>query len=482
MTTRREYRLGPKALSFLNDRASTVCGLVGPYGSGKSTLIPLRIQADAAQTVPDADGVRRYRALLLRGTFSMIESALLPVIQQHMPPGTVITKGSPITAKYRGGGVDIHCDMVALDREEDIRRIQGGSYDAMYCDEARDCPWPIVQTAMTRVRAVTDLGTPKPLTVGIISNPCGEDHWIYKHFVANPLPGWTLYKQPSGLSDEREGPYDRSYYQRMADANRDDPSFIDVHVHGNWGVYVPEGDAVVRAFKSGRHLAPLVVSPVVPLLVGLDVGVAYNALVFAQRIHDQIRVVGELVLDNAPAVMAAPKAVAYVRDFLHNAKVGVCTIDPSAEQRSADTGSLVIDTWRSITRWPIRTAPSPRVSERVNSLNAIFQSSNGDGDPSIVIDREKAPLTLRALSGEYRWKMKRTPLGVVSEDGELDKQNRPFADIGDALGYLVMGSGTHAHLVDLARERPGMMRNPMCAYCQRSITEGRCACNREFAW
>src|SRR6185436_14358807 len=64
MTT-RQYKLGPKALAFLNDRSSTVIGLVGPYGSGKSTLIPLRIQTDAAQTTPDSDGARRYRVLIL---------------------------------------------------------------------------------------------------------------------------------------------------------------------------------------------------------------------------------------------------------------------------------------------------------------------------------------------------------------------------------------------------------------------------------
>lgn len=452
MTTRREYKLGPKALGFLHDRASTVCGLVGPYGSGKTTLIPLRIQTDAAQTVADSDGIRRYRVLLLRGTYSMIESALLPVMQQHMAPGTVFTKGSPITAKYRGAGVEIHCDLVALDREEDVRRIQGGSYDALYVDEARDCPWPIVQTAMTRVRAVTDTGEAKPLTIGIISNPSGEEHWLYKSFVAKPLPGWTLYRQPSGLSDHREGPYDRAYYQKIADANRDDPAYIDIHVHGEWGAYVPEGDAAVPAYRSGRHLAKLVVSPNSPLLVGLDVGVAYNALVFAQRIQDQIRVIGELVIDNAPAVMAAPRALAYVRDQLWDAPVGLCVIDPSSEQRSAVTGDLVIDVWRGMTHWPIQTAASPRVSERVNSLNAVFQSSNGNGDSSIIIDPKLAPQTVRALAGEYRWKMKRTPLGVVSQDGELDKTNRPFADVGDALGYLVMGAGVHAHLVNVGRQ------------------------------
>lgn len=453
MTTRREYKLGPVAMAFLNDREHDVIGLIGPYGSGKSTLIPLRIMRDAASTVPDSDRTRRYRALVLRGTFSMIESALLPVMQQHMPPGMIFTKGSPITAKYKGGGVEIHVDFIALDRDEDVRRIQGGSYDGIFVDEARDTQWPIVQTAMSRARAVTDQGKPKPLTIALVSNPCSEDHWLFKSFVGSPLRGWRLYKQPSGMSDEREGPYDRGYYQRMLDANADNPAWINIHVHGNFGIYVVAGDRAVPAFHPDRHLAELVVSPVVPLIVGLDVGVAFNGLVFMQRIENQLRAIGELAIYNKPAVMAAPEALAFVRDYLHGAPVGVCTIDPSAEQRSAITGDLVVDVWRAMTRWPIQSAPSPRVSERINAMNAVFQSSTPDGKPSIVIDPKLCPIFVRGLAGKYRWKMRRNVLagGVESVDGELDKQVRPEADICDGGGYAIMGAGVHANLVDMAR-------------------------------
>jgi hypothetical protein len=325
---------------------------------------------------------------------------------------------------------------------------------------------------------VTDQGKLKPLTVGIVSNPSDETHWLYKHSVGNPLPGWRLYHQPSGLSDEREGPYDRAYYERMAAANRDDPAFIDVHVHGKWGLWTPAGDAVVSAFKSGRHFAELVISPVLPLLVGADVGVAFNAVVYAQRMKGQLRVIGEQVIENKPAITAAPAAREYVQDYLHNAPVALCSIDPSAEQRSADTGKLVVDTWRAATKWPIHAAPSPRVSERVTALNAMFAANNSDGEPAIVIDPRKCPLLARALMGEYRWKLRKQGGAQQSVDGELDKQNRPFADLGDSLGYLVMGDGAHAGLVDFARKRPGRLKGPMCANCQQTIRDGRCGCNR----
>ncbi len=44
--TRREYKLVPKPIVFLNAIGSTVIGIVGSYGSWKSTLVPLRIRTD----------------------------------------------------------------------------------------------------------------------------------------------------------------------------------------------------------------------------------------------------------------------------------------------------------------------------------------------------------------------------------------------------------------------------------------------------
>src|SRR5687768_15872405 len=92
------------------------------------------------------------------------------------------------------------------------------------------------------------------------------------------------------------------------------------------------------------------------------------------------------------AVTAAPAAREYVQDHLHNATVALCTIDPSAEQRSADTGKLVVDIWRAATRWSIKAAPSPRVSEGVTALNAIFAANNSGGEPQIVVDPRKCPM------------------------------------------------------------------------------------------
>jgi len=84
----------------------------------------------------------------------------------------------------------------------------------------------------------------------------------------------------------------------------------------------------------------------------------------------------------------------------------------------------------------------------------------------------------QALAGQYRWKMRKAAVGAdkVSIDGELDKNNRPFADIGDALGYLTMGDGAHAGLIDFSRTRPGLLKRNRCAYCQTDTIGGKCGC------
>lgn len=107
----------------------------------------------------------------------------------------------------------------------------------------------------------------------------------------------------------------------------------------------------------------------------------------------------------------------------------------------------------------------------LSSSRSIFAANNSDGDPAIVIAPRKCPVIARGLMGEYRWKMRKGADGEkTSVDGEIDKQNRPFADACDALGYGVMGAGAHAGLIDFARTRPGMLRRNRCGFCQQDST------------
>jgi len=100
-----------------------------------------------------------------------------------------------------------------------------------------------------------------------------------------------------------------------------------------------------------------------------------------------------------------------------------------------------------------------------------------DGRPAIVSDPQCRHL-IKALAGEWRFRQKRTPMGMLSEDTEIDKgpNTRPYSDLGDAFAYLVLASGDAGVLSEIAR--PKQLRGPMCANCQQTIVEGRCGCAR----
>jgi hypothetical protein len=90
---------------------------------------------------------------------------------------------------------------------------------------------------------------------------------------------------------------------------------------------------------------------------------------------------------------------------------------------------------------------------------------------------------IKALAGEWRFRQKRTPMGMLSEDTEIDKgpNTRPYSDLGDAFAYLVLASGEAGVLSAIAR--PKRSHVSMCANCQQPYVDGRCGCPpHPFGW
>ncbi len=64
------------------------------------------------------------------------------------------------------------------------------------------------------------------------TNPPDTDHWWYRLFEEERPDGWTLYRQPSGLSDEAENTNNLplNYYENIQKGK--DQAWINVFVHG----------------------------------------------------------------------------------------------------------------------------------------------------------------------------------------------------------------------------------------------------------
>ena len=453
---------GPVAAAFLNS-AAKVALLMGPYGSGKTSTGAIAMLKNMAQTKPDSDGVIRWRGVVVRGTYQMLMSSTLPTVAKIIPESVgKLTKGSPIQKIIKAPGLEAVIDFIALDQDADRRRVEGSTYNMAWVDESRETSWPLVQTLITRVRAKNDTGDEQPLRIVFTSNPSGTRHWMYKKFIKERPQSWQLFHQPGGRTPQAENMkfLPKGYYQEMAATS--DPSFTSVHVDSQWGEEVI-GAAVVPEFRVDTHVAkePLQYAPGLPLVIGLDAGpTLHPAAVVGQivPIHNQGKVVGQQLQilfewygENVGAAKGARELRAAVEWKFGTLAVHNVTIDPSAsDQKEAGHEQIYTDLWKAGTGWScIQAAKTNTLLLRVEALQSLFQRLSG-GVPAVLICPSCENL-IAALAGEYRWKQKVGPNGVTASDTEIDKLNRPYADLGDAAGYLALGSGEYDQVRALAQ-------------------------------
>ena len=329
------------------------------------------------------------------------------------------------------------------------RRVEGSTYNLIYVDETRETMWTLIQTLMTRCRATTDLGKEQPLRIIFTSNPSPKRHWMRAKFVTEPVPEWRLFHQPSGLSPDAENMryLPKNYYTDMVATS--DPSFVKVHVESQWGEEIV-GAAVVPEFREGVHVSKesLQYAPGIPLVLGIDGGpTVYPGALVAQvvpiednqgkMIGRQLRVLHEWWGENMGAQRAAQELRRDVEWRFGNLEVRLATIDPAASnQKEMGNETIFTDLWKAGTGWKIVPCKTNKLSVRIEGLRSIFQRLSA-GQPAILIDPCCEKL-IAALAGEYRWKQTVGPLGMTVSETEIDKNNRPYADIGDAAGYLVL--------------------------------------------
>src|SRR3954468_20225507 len=143
---------GPVAQAF-HDSNAFVRALVGPLGSGKSVCGFVEILRRFATRRPDRDGTVRARAAIIRNTFGMLRSATIPTIAKWWPGdfGRLTIGTSPIVLEVKLPKLHLHIDMLALDQDEDVRKVLSTEYNYLWLDESREIVWGIMQALIGRV-------------------------------------------------------------------------------------------------------------------------------------------------------------------------------------------------------------------------------------------------------------------------------------------------------------------------------------------
>jgi hypothetical protein len=286
-----DYGPVPTIEAFSRSKAF-IRGLMGPFGSGKSSGCVMELVQLAAKQ-PAVNWVRRSRFAVIRNTYRQLSDTSIRTWLDWLPDGQF---GSYHKSDHAyqlkmplEDGTSIEAEVLfrALDRPEHVSNLLSLELTAAWVNEAREIPETIIKALRGRVGrfpAVRDGGCVDP---GIImdTNPPDDDSWWYKLFEVDRPANVEIFRQPSGRTAEAENlpNLPANYYPNLMTGA--DAEFVKVYVDGLYG-YVKEGKPVYPEYNDAVHCSESV-QPIAGVTIrrGWDFGLT-PACEFTQVLPD----------------------------------------------------------------------------------------------------------------------------------------------------------------------------------------------------
>lgn len=437
--------------------------IMGPYGSGKSTICVNKIVDTTCRMPRWSNGRRRAKWLIIRNTSGELQSTTLQTwLQWFGDLGDIKKRQKPLlTYEHRfndgHGIVELDLVFIALDRDEDIRKLKSIEATAAYINELSEVPQAVLHHLIGRVnrRYPSQSFCSEPYWSGIIAdtNPPDEDHWIYKDFEQNPTESYKIFHQPSGLMQNADGSFSKDkhgnyianvdcdnyknlspdYYVKLAEKRSE--GFIKVYCAGKYGI-VESGKRVYPEYNDDIHSVPLLEAiQGLPIHLCWDFGLTPACIVFQITARGQVRVLKEYIATDMGIRTFAKNVV--IPDlpvsFVYN-RVGESEADPAGAH-----GDVIMEELSCIgelnnlgikTNSASTNDPDVRISSVRYFLNAMI-----DGQPAIIVSREGCPVLRKGFINGYVFKR----LSISGDERYQDKPNKNrFSHPHDALQYGLM--------------------------------------------
>ena len=457
---------GPVAARFLADR-SPVVAIMGPVGSGKSTVCIFKMLfAAIQQPVGPISGLRRARWAVIRNTYPELRTTTIRSWHQWVPQnlGRWQSEGPPthvVSFNVPGGPVELEVMFMALDSEEDVKKLLSLELSGAWINEAREVPMMVLDRLTERLPRFpphNDGGVACPQII-LDTNAPDVDSDFYKLFEETRPPGYVLYKQPGGLSAQAENLHNLApnYYQNAA-INK---TALDrrVYIDGLYG-YSRDGKPVFPEFDDTFHVSARELSavPGLPLIIGLDAGLT-PAAVIKQRMPDgQWLGLDELVTELGAGV--GPNRFGEMLNRLLASRYpgfeAQAWCDPSAAYGADTEGgeSSWLMTVANKTSIAVRPAPSNQLSLRLEAVRQPMSQLIDGRRPGYVLSPRCKKLR-KAYNSGYCFKRVRAP-GREKYHDTPDKNE--FSHVADADQYAVLGGGELMQVMGRARRRGAQPR------------------------
>ena len=445
------------------DSDAFIRGLMGPFGSGKSSACVWELAQRGVRQVPMLDGVRRSRWIVIRNTNKQLEDSTIRTFLQWFPPHVhgiwTPSKNNymlkSLKASANEPAADIEVQFRALDRPDQVGNLLSTEYTGGWINEARDVPWAIWQGLMGRVGrypAMRETNTPSWAGIWADTNPPDTDSEWYDFFeqrdlteevatlsaeyVKRGLPPLTvdgyrqIFKQPSGLSPlaENLSNLKPAYYQQLQVGKSED--WVKVYVKGEYGFTI-DGKAVFPEYSDTIHcpdnerLWPKTIRGI-PIYRSYDFGLT-PACVFSQITPDgRWIIVDELVSKSMGFDEFSDVVLQHSNQFYQGAEF-IDIGDPAGNQRSQTDTKTCFQIAHAKEIW-IQPAPQT-LSIRLEGTRRPMRMLI-DGRPQFVLHPRCKQLRKALLGGYHYRRMK-----VTGERYTPEPEKNMHSHVADALGY-----------------------------------------------
>lgn len=277
------YKDVPTVKSF-SESDKFIRGLMGPFGSGKSSGCVVEMIKRSMAQAPGPDGIRRTRWAVIRNTYQQLRDTSVKTFMQWLPEAHFGKWVAQDHAYQITKFPDAHIEVLfrALDRPDQVDNLLSLELTGAWVNEAREIPWTIIQALQGRVGRYPAAREGGPTWFGVFmdTNPPDNDSWWYKLFEETKPDNAEIFKQPSGLSQQAENKVNLplNYYENLASGM--DQEAKKVYVEGHYG-FVIDGKPVYPEYNDSLHCTAFELSPKQPIYRGWDFGLT-PACIFTQ--------------------------------------------------------------------------------------------------------------------------------------------------------------------------------------------------------
>lgn len=424
-----DYEHVPTIRDFSRDD-SFIRGLMGPFGSGKSSGCVIEILRRAQQQLAGPDGIKRTRWAVIRNTYPQLKDTTVKTFHQWFAPES-FGKWTPSSHDYKITGIkgcDIEIMFRALDRPEHVANLLSLELTGAWVNEAREIPWTIIKALRGRVGRYPAARDGGPSWFGIImdTNPPDDESWWYKFFEENRPDNAAIYKQPSGRGDKAENlpNLPNKYYENLCSDGDED--FIKVYVDGEYG-YVRDGKPVYPEYLDSTHCKPC--SPVknVTIIRGWDFGLTPSC-VFTQLLPSGRWIIfDEMTSEDMGADKFSDDVLEHCSREYRGFKFEDYG-DPAGNQKAQSDEKTCFQILRGKN---IQIQPGDQTLElRIGSVSKPLRTLI-DGKPRLLLD-PKCKMLRKGFQGRYQYRRLQ-----VSQDRYTDKpEKNEYSHPHDALQYI----------------------------------------------